>query len=76
MITKNYNPSDLELALVNIIADLKGEIQAALENSDIVEIRKETHLDNPMLHIKTQDSDGDYHEVTIRIIQAPDSTVN
>ena len=76
MITKNYNPSSLELELTEIIANLKGEIEGALKNEKIVEIRKETDIDNPMLHIKTQDSDGDFHEVTLRIIQAPDRKVN
>ncbi len=76
MITKNYNPSPLEVEITNIIFDLKSEIDSRLSDSEIVEIIKDVNLDNPDLIIKTKDKDGDRHEFMLRIIQKPDSRIN
>ncbi len=76
MITKNYNPSPLEVEITNIIFDLKDEISTKLDGSEITEVVKDLASDNPDLIIRTKDKDGDKHEFMLRIIQKPDSRVN
>lgn len=76
MITKNYNPSPLEVEFTNIIDDLKEEISSRLSESEIIEVKKDVNLDNPDLIIRTKDKDGDIHEFMFRIIQKPDSQVH
>ncbi|MEQ8359170.1 MAG: hypothetical protein RH860_06750 [Cytophagales bacterium] len=76
MITKNYNPSPLEVEITNIIFDLKDEISAKLGESEITEVVKDLASDNPDLVIRTKDKDGDKHEFMLRIIQKPDSRIN
>jgi hypothetical protein len=73
MITKIYNPSPLETKLAKIIFNLKDEINSQIEDSTIESIEVNGDQDNPDLLLKLQDSDGDKHELVIKIIQRPDS---
>ena len=73
MKTANYNPSKLEVELAKAIAGLQTELSKGLESNTITSIVDSTNQDNPRLLVKTQDVDGDPHEVVIRIIQRPDN---
>jgi hypothetical protein len=75
MITKNYNPSPLEVEMAKIINSLREEINKKLNRSEIVSVKLDIDADNPDLIIRTKDSDGDLHEFLLRIIQKPDSSV-
>lgn len=75
MKTKNYNPSPLEVEITNIIFEIKDEISARLDGSEITEVIKDIDSDNPDLIIRTKDKDGDKHEFMLRIIQKPDSRI-
>ncbi|MFP4091948.1 MAG: hypothetical protein ACLFUB_11420 [Cyclobacteriaceae bacterium] len=73
METKYYNPSPLEVEMAKAIESLKGPIEEHLSNNKIVEIKSNTTTDNPQLNIYVEDSDGDRHEIVIKIIQRIDS---
>ncbi len=75
MKTVNYNPSPLEVEMAKIINSLQAEINNKLSNSKIVSIKLDIQADNPDLIIRTEDKDGDIHELMMRIIQKPDSKV-
>ena len=72
MITKNYNPSPLEVRFVEVICELKEEIDKKLANFDVLKIENNTQLDNPTIDFFLKDRDGDEHEIVLRIIQKPD----
>lgn len=76
MIIKDYNPSPLEIDLANALFELKDELSAKLNGSEVLKIEKHEDQDNPDVRIRTKDSDGDVHEFTLRIIQTPDSRVS
>lgn len=72
MITKNYNPSPLEVRFVELICELKEEINKKLADFDVLKIENNTQLDNPTIDFFLKDQDGDEHEIVLRIIQKPD----
>lgn len=72
MITKNYNPSPLEVRFVEVICELKEEINKKLADFDVLKIENNTQLDNPTIDFFLKDQDGDEHEIVLRIIQKPD----
>ena len=72
MITKNYNPSPLEVRFVEVICELKEEINKKLADFDVLKIENNTQLDNPTIDFFLKDRDGDEHEIVLRIIQKPD----
>lgn len=72
MITKQYNPSQLEVEFAKAIAELSPEIEAKLNGFKITEIEDKIQADNPMVKIKLVDGDNDAHEVVLKIIQKPD----
>ena len=72
MITKDYNPSPLEVRFVELLCDLKKEISEKLVNIDVLSIEKNIKLDNPTIDLHLKDEDGDEHEVIIQVIQKPD----
>jgi hypothetical protein len=76
MITKTYNPSRLELDFARAIKALKGNINPYIEGNEIVDIKFNEDQDNPDLIFKLKDSDGDKHEVVVRLIQRADDLVN
>jgi hypothetical protein len=75
MKTHNYNPSPLEIEMAEILASMQDEINSRLTHSDIVDIRKELHNDNPLLIIRTKDKENDSHILTIKFMQKPDDDV-
>ena len=76
MITKDYNPSPLEVRFVEVLCNLKDEINQRLVNFDVLKIENNTNLDNPTIDFLLKDKDGDEHEIILKIIQKPDNTVN
>ena len=72
MITQNYNPSPIEVQFVEILCELKDEINKRLTNFDVLKIENNTQLDNPTIDFYLKDIDGDEHEVILKVIQKPD----
>lgn len=72
MKTPTYNPSPLEVRLADALFTLKSEIQKHLRDNKIVDVRCETSTENPLVRFHLVDSDGDPHELVVRIIQIPD----
>lgn len=72
MITKNYNPSPIEVQFVEVLCELKDEINKKLENLDVYNIENNTKLDNPTIDFFLKDKDGDDHEIVLKVIQKPD----
>ena len=72
MITQNYNPSPIEVQFVEILCELKDEINKKLTNFDVLKIENNTQLDNPTIDFYLKDIDGDEHEVILKVIQKPD----
>lgn len=72
MITKQYNPSQLEVEIAQAFIELSKEIEAKLSQYKIVEVEDKIQADNPMVKFKLIDQDNDPHEVVIKIIQKPD----
>lgn len=75
MITKDYNPSPIEVRFVEILCDLKNEINEKLVNYDVVKIENNTQLDNPTIDFHLKDIDGDEHEIILKVIQKPDPII-
>jgi hypothetical protein len=75
MITKDYNPSPLEVRFADVLCELKEEINKRLPNFDVVSIENNTQLDNPTIDFKMKDKDGDEHEIILKVIQRPDNLV-
>ena len=73
MKTASYNPSPLEVELANGLTELGPEIEKYLTNNKISSIENKIEADNPMVVIHTTDTDGDPHEIVMKIIQRPDS---
>ncbi|PTB91744.1 hypothetical protein C9994_15035, partial [Marivirga lumbricoides] len=57
MITKQYNPSQLEVEIAQAIMELAPQIEAKLNSCKISAIEDRIKEDNPMLKIKLVDSD-------------------
>ena len=72
MITKDYNPSPLEVRFVEVLCEMKEEINKRLVNFDVVKIDNNTQLDNPTIDFIIKDKDGDQHEIILKVIQKPD----
>ena len=74
MITKNYNPSPLEVKIVEVLHELREEINAKLDGFSITGVESNKNLDNPIIEFYLQDNDGDAHDLILKIIQKPDKT--
>ena len=72
MITRDYNPSPLEVRFVQVLSELKDEINVKLSNFDVYKIENNTQIDNPTIEFFMKDKDGDEHEVVLKVIQKPD----
>lgn len=72
MITQNYNPSPIEVRFVEVLCELKDEINKKLVNFDVYKIKNNTNLDNPTIDFFLKDKDGDEHEIVLKVIQKPD----
>lgn len=73
MKTTQYNPSPIEVEIAKALTDLQSELEAKLSNNKILGIDNEITKDNPLVRLHLQDSDGDAHEIVIKIIQKPDA---
>ena len=69
MKTKSYNPSQLEVEFSTALKELKGEIEKYLSGNKILSVEDRSSQDNPLLIFKTEDEDGDQHELVIKVIQ-------
>jgi hypothetical protein len=74
MITKNYNPSPLEVQFAEALSDMKEALTERLRNYTVIKIDNNTQLDNPRIDLLIKDKDGDAHEIVLKIIQKPDKT--
>jgi len=72
MLTKQYNPSQLEVEIAKAIKELAPEIEAKLSQFKIIEVEDKIKADNPLVRLKIKDNDDDPHEVVLKIIQKPD----
>lgn len=72
METKQYNPSQLEIEFSHALTQLKSELESYLTDNKILSISSDQQSDNPAVHFKLEDTDGDKHELVIRIIQRVD----
>ena len=75
MITKEYNPSPLEVRFAEVLCGLKDEINKRLPDFEVLNIENNTQLDNPTIDFKLKDKDGDEHEIILKVIQRPDNLV-
>jgi hypothetical protein len=73
MITQDYNPSPLEVRFVQVLSELKDEINVKLANFEVYKIEHNTQLDNPTMEFFLKDKDGDEHQIVLKIIQKPDT---
>lgn len=72
MKTTSYNPSSIEVEFANILNQLQDKIGAQLATNDVIKVENKIHEDNPSVRFYLLDSDGDPHEVVLKIIQTPD----
>ncbi|MEI9918341.1 MAG: hypothetical protein WDO14_06000 [Bacteroidota bacterium] len=72
MKTVAYNPSPLEVDFANALIILQKDIQKHVQGAKIVNIESNINRDNPMVKFSLVDSDGDPHEIVVRIVQIPD----
>ena len=75
MKTTTYNPSPLEIEFTDILESLKDQIAAKLNGNQIISFEKNTNVDNPLVRITLEDSEGDKHMVILKIIQKPDAMI-
>jgi hypothetical protein len=73
MITKDYNPSPIEVKFVEVLSELKNQINEKLVHYDVTRIENNTQLDNPTINFFLKDDDGDEHELILKVIQKPDA---
>lgn len=72
MKTSTYNPSSLEVDFANALQILREDLQKHLLNNKITSVENHLGKDNPLVKFSLVDSDGDPHEIVVRIIQIPD----
>lgn len=73
MKTSIYNPSALEVEIAQAIENLQDSLQKQFSSdTKIVKIENKVSADNPLVKLYLEDSDGDPHEVVLKIIQTPD----
>jgi hypothetical protein len=72
MKTVAYNPSPLEVDFANALIILQKDIQKHIQGAKIVNVESNINRDNPMVKFSLVDSDGDPHEIVMRIVQIPD----
>lgn len=72
MKTISYNPSALEVDFAKTLHIEKEHIGKHLTNNHITHIENYPGKDNPMVKFSLVDTDGDPHEIVVRIIQIPD----
>ncbi|MEJ8801944.1 hypothetical protein [Pontibacter sp. H249] len=76
MRTTYYNPSRLEVDFAKAFRELTPQLEDKLsEGEQVISIKSNHDLDNPMVTFKLKDKEGDIHEVVVQIIQRPDQIV-
>ena len=73
MITKDYNPSEIEVRFARVLADLGNIIAGKMAPLKLENIEEDSNRDNPHVRFYFSDQEGDLHEVLCRVIQKPDS---
>lgn len=73
MKTEHYNPSQLEVEISYGLTEMADNLGKYLTHNKVVKVENKIKEDNPMLLFHLVDSDGDPHEVVIKIIQRPDN---
>jgi len=68
MKTTSYNPSPIEVEFANILNQLQDKIGAQLSSNDVIKVENKIQEDNPVVKFYLHDSDGDPHEVVLKII--------
>ena len=72
MKTMQYNPSPLEVKIATALSDLAPELQTAIGDHEILDVENKMEEDNPLVRFYLLDTDGDPHEVVLKVIQTPD----
>jgi len=72
MKTTTYNPSPLESEIATVLVKVQKEIEKNLNGQTISHASADLGQDNPSVKLVLVDSDGDPHEVIIKIVQIPD----
>lgn len=72
MKTTAYNPSEIEVEFAFILTELKDQIEKKLTSNKIKKIENRIKEDNPSLIFYLEDTDGDAHELVVKLIQRPD----
>lgn len=72
MKTSTYNPSSLEVDFANALQILREQLEKHLLHNKITNVENHLGKDNPMVKFSLVDTDGDPHEIVVRIIQIPD----
>ncbi len=72
MKTSIYNPSPLEVDFANALQILRDQLEKHLLNNKITNVENHLGKDNPIVKFSLVDTDGDPHEIVVRIIQIPD----
>ncbi len=72
MKTTHYNPSTIEVQCAQILTGMIEQINEKLDGFTVYKIENDIEKDNPTVEISMKDTDGDVHEVIIKIIQKPD----
>ena len=72
MKTLDYNPSKLEVQYAETLAGLSKDIESKIPGIKIFNVVNRIEEDNPIVRFYLNDSDGDPHELAVRIIQTPD----
>ncbi len=75
MKTAHYNPSKLEIEFAKAIVALKPELEKHLNGVQVIDVQPDYTSDNPYVVIRTEDADGDHHELVMQVIQRPDGYV-
>ncbi len=73
MKTANYNPSPLEVRFATILSGMKHELNRQLDGFEIYRIENNINEDNPTVEFLLADTDGDKHQIVIKVIQRPDN---
>ena len=73
MKTEHYNPSQLEVEVSYGLTEMASELEKYLTHNKVVKVENKIKEDNPMLVFHMVDTDGDPHEVVVKVIQRPDS---
>ena len=72
MKTVSYNPSALEADFAKALHIVREQIQDQLISNQITHVENCAGKGNPMIKFSLVDTDGDPHEIVLRIIQIPD----